>query len=215
MFVEMDLKTHWETVYGVKAPDAFSWFRSHLEASLALIERVAADRSASIIDVGGGQSTLVDDLLTRGYRNIAVLDISATAIDATRRRLGASAQSVNWLVGDISQAELPPHSYDIWHDRAVFHFLTTPEQRVVYVEKAALALKPGGFVIVSTFGAEGPEKCSGLDVQRYDAQSLQKEFGDGFDLVESFAELHRTPSGAAQQFLYCCLKRKLEAMPRR
>jgi SAM-dependent methyltransferase len=215
MLVDMDAKTHWETVYGVKAPDAVSWFRPHLETSLALIERVAADRSVSIIDVGGGPSTLVDDLLARQYGNISVLDISATAIDATRRRLTASAQSVNWLVGDITQADLPPQSYDIWHDRAVFHFLTTPEQRVAYVERAALALKSGGFVIISTFGPDGPEKCSGLDVQRYDAGSLQAEFGDSFDLVESFTESHRTPFGTTQQFLYCCLKRKLEAIPRR
>ncbi len=214
MVGEMDAKTHWETVYGAKAPDAVSWFRLHLETSLALIERVAANRSASIIDVGGGQSTLVDDLLARGYRNIAVLDISTTAIDATRKRLGASAQGVYWLIGDITRADLPPHSYDVWHDRAVFHFLRVSGQRIAYVEKALLAVKPGGHVIISTFGPEGPQKCSGLDVVRYDADALLAEFGDGFELVESFAELHRTPFGTTQQFLYCCLKRKLEALPR-
>lgn len=203
----MNARTHWETVHGTKAPDAVSWFRPHLEASLALIGRVAVDRSAQIIDVGGGQSTLIDDLLSRGYLNITVLDISVTAIDATAKRLGAAARRVHWFVGDITQARLKRHSYDVWHDRAVFHFLTKAEQRTAYAEKAMLAVKPGGHVIIGTFGPEGPEKCSGLDVVRYDAQALQAEFGDRFELVESFVELHHTPFGTTQQFLYCCLKR--------
>jgi SAM-dependent methyltransferase len=205
--VEMDTRTHWETVYGTKAPDAVSWFRPHLENSLALIERVAADRSTAIIDVGGGASTLVDDLLARGYQNLTVLDIAATALEATKKRLGSAAERVDWLVADMTQVGLPPHTYDVWHDRAVFHFLTALEQRIAYVEKAASAVKHGGHLIVGTFGLDGPAKCSGLDVVRYSAKLLHREFGERFDLVESLEELHNTPFGTTQQFLYCLLKR--------
>lgn len=199
----MDTKEYWEKVYAAKAPEAVSWFRPHLETSLALIERAADARSASIIDVGGGESTLVDDLLLRGYENITVLDVSQTAIELTRRRLGSAAEQVRWLVADIAEIELEPHAYDVWHDRAVFHFLTAPEQRVAYVRQVARSVKPGGHIIVSTFGPEGPTKCSGLEVMRYDAESLHRQFGARFRLVESSQELHHTPTGTVQQFLYC------------
>ena len=199
----MDTKTHWEKVYTTKAPDAVSWYRTHLETSLALIERAVDARSASIIDVGGGESTLVDDLLLRGYRNITVLDVSQTAIDLTKSRLGMAAEHVRWLVADITQIELEPLAYDLWHDRAVFHFLTAPEQRIAYVRQVARSVKPGGHVIVSTFGPEGPTKCSGLEVMRYDADSLHSEFGARFRLIESSNQLHHTPFGTTQQFLYC------------
>jgi len=199
----MDAKTHWEKVYNAKAPEAVSWYCPHLETSLALIERVAVARSASIIDVGGGESTLVDDLLLRGYKDITVLDISQTAIDLAKRRLGSAAQQVRWIVADITEIELEPHSYDLWHDRAVFHFLTARKRRVAYVRQVARSVKPGGHVIVSTFGPQGPTKCSGLDVMRYEGESLHSEFGARFRLIESSTELHRTPFGTTQQFLYC------------
>jgi len=199
----MDAKAHWEKVYTTKAPDAVSWYRRHLETSLALIERAAVACSASIIDVGGGESTLVDDLLLRGYKNITVLDISQSAIDLTKRRLGSAAERVHWLVADITETELDPRSYDLWHDRAVFHFLTAREQRIAYVRQVARSVKPGGHIIVSTFGPEGPTKCSGLEVMRYDADSLHEEFGTRFRLVESSKELHQTPFETTQQFLYC------------
>lgn len=199
----MNVKTHWEKIYGTKAPDAVSWYRPHLEISLELIQRAAPQRSASIIDVGGGESTLVDDLLAHGYQNITVLDVSETAIEATRKRLGAVSAQVHWLVADITDAQLEPKAYDVWHDRAVFHFLTAPEARAAYVRQVANAVKPGGYVIVSTFGPEGPTKCSGLDVVRYDAESLHQEFGVHFRLLDSSQELHRTPFGTTQQFLYC------------
>jgi len=199
----MDAKNHWEKIYSTKAPDAVSWYLAHLETSLALIERAAGAHSASIVDVGGGESTLVDDLLARGYQNITVLDISETAIDATKKRLGTAAEHVSWLVGDISEVQLTPNAYDVWHDRAVFHFLITPEQRAAYVRQVAAAVRPGGHVIVSTFGPEGPTKCSGLDVVRYDEVSLHKQFGVRFRLEESSKELHQTPFGTTQQFLYC------------
>jgi 2-polyprenyl-3-methyl-5-hydroxy-6-metoxy-1,4-benzoquinol methylase len=199
----LDTKAHWEWIYTRKAPDAVSWYRSHLETSLALIERAANRKSAAIIDVGGGESTLVDDLLARGYENVTILDISETAIEATKRRLGAAAKRVRWLVADITEIELEPRAYNVWHDRAVFHFLTAPEHRITYIRQASRAVKRGGHVIISTFGPEGPTKCSGLQVVRYDAETLQDEFGGRFRLEESLKELHHTPSGTTQQFLYC------------
>jgi ubiquinone/menaquinone biosynthesis C-methylase UbiE len=180
-----------------------SWYRPHLDRSLALIESASPDRSARIIDIGGGESTLVDDLLVRGYRNLTILDVSQTALDVTRARLGEAGKTVQWLCADVTQVELPAHSFDVWHDRAVFHFLIAPEQRKAYVRLAARAVKPGGHVIVGTFGPEGPTQCSGLDVARYDADSLHGEFGQQFKLVESSKELHRTPLGTTQQFIYC------------
>ena len=202
----MTIQTHWETVYRTKAPDAVSWYRPHLERSLELIQAVVPDLSVSIIDVGGGESTLVDDLLAKGYRDISVLDISQTAIEVAKERLGELAKHVKWLVTDIIRATLPKHRYDLWHDRAVFHFLTGAEDRAAYVRQVAQAMKPGGYVIVATFGPEGPQKCSGLDVVRYDADSLHEEFGQSFKLIDSKTELHQTPFGTTQQFLYCLCK---------
>ena len=193
-------------MYTTNSPDRVSWFRPHLNISLSLIERAAGGRSVAIIDVGGGASTLVDDLLARGYQGITVLDISYAAIDLAKQRLKAQADRVHWIAADITKADLAPHTYDIWHDRAVFHFLTTPEERAAYVRSVRLAVKPGGHVIVATFGPEGPNRCSGLDVLRYDAASLQREFGDQFQLAESFQERHTTPSNTVQQFVYCHLR---------
>jgi len=155
------------------------------------------------IDVGGGESTLVDDLLEQGFRDITVLDVSQAALDVNMTRLGKKASGVHWIAADITQVELEPRAYDIWHDRAVFHFLTRQEQRAAYVRQVARSVKPGGHVIVSTFGPEGSTKCSGLEVVRYDADSLHDEFGSRFRLVESSKEMHQTPFGTTQQFLYC------------
>lgn len=202
----MDKNTHWETVYQTKAPDAVSWYSPHLETSLALIGRAVSDKSASVIDVGGGESTLVDDLLAQGYQDISILDISKTAIEVAKSRLGQRSAEVHWLVADIIEVQLPRHHYDVWHDRAVFHFLTQPEQRAAYVRQVANAVKPGGHVTVATFGINGPEKCSGLDVVRYDADSLHNQFGTKFNLIESRQENHQTPFGTTQQFLYCFCK---------
>jgi 2-polyprenyl-3-methyl-5-hydroxy-6-metoxy-1,4-benzoquinol methylase len=196
-------KTHWENVYTTKAPDQVSWYRPHLEMSISLIERAAGQASASIIDVGGGESSLVDDLLARGYQNITVLDISQTAIDVTKKRLKEAANRVHWITADITIVELAQGAYDVWHDRAVFHFLTSVEKRLAYVNAVLRAVKPGGHVIVSTFGPQGPTKCSGLEAMRYDTESLQHQFGTRFRLVESSKELHHTPFGTTQEFLYC------------
>lgn len=201
--MNMDVRTHWEKIYGTKAPDQVSWYRPHLETSLALIKRAAGDQTASIIDVGGGESTLVDDLLEQGFQHITVLDVSQAAIEVNKTRLGVGARGVHWIVADITQVELEPRAYDVWHDRAVFHFLTSQEQRTAYVRQVARSVRSGGYVIVSTFGPEGPTKCSGLDVVRYDADSLHDEFGARFRLVESSKEAHQTLFGTTQQFLYC------------
>jgi SAM-dependent methyltransferase len=203
----MDPAAHWDAIYKNKSPDALSWYRPHLDKSLALIERAAANRSVSIIDIGGGEATLVDDLLARGYQDISVLDISPTAVAATRRRLGPREWRVTWRVADLMQAELPWQHFDVWHDRAVFHFLTTPDQRAAYVRQLVHAVKPGGHVIVATFGPEGPARCSGLEVVRYDAGTLQGQLGEPFRLMESDTEMHRTPLGVSQQFLYCHFRR--------
>jgi 2-polyprenyl-3-methyl-5-hydroxy-6-metoxy-1,4-benzoquinol methylase len=199
----MDPRSHWEGIYRTKAPDAVSWYRPHLVRSLTLIESASPDRDASIIDVGGGESTLVDDLLAHGYGNLTILDLSQTALDVTRARLGEAGKRVRWLCTDVTQADLPARSFDVWHDRAVFHFLTKPEARLAYVRNVAGAVKQGGHVIVSTFGPQGPEECSGLHVIRYDAATLHQEFGSRFLLVASSKELHETPFGTTQQFLYC------------
>ncbi len=196
-------QAHWETVYQTKAPDKVSWYAPHLALSLDLIRRAAADRDSVIIDVGGGESTLVDDLLADGYRHVDVLDLSRTAVEVTRTRLGAGGSEVVWRVGDVTTIALPPHRYDVWHDRAVFHFLTDAASRAAYVANVVRSVKPGGHVIVATFGPEGPTQCSGLDVSRYDAGALHDEFGARFRLVEHAQEIHRTPWGAAQQFVYC------------
>lgn len=202
----MNIEAHWESVFTSKAADAVSWYRPHLETSLDLIERRTPGRSAAIVDVGAGESTLVDDLLARGYQEITILDVSKTAIETTRKRLGTAGDQVHWIAGDVTQDILPAGSFDVWHDRAVFHFLVDPRQRMMYVSSVLNAVKPGGHVIVSTFGPEGPVKCSGLDVIRYNAEALHGEFGRRFRIEESLQELHHTPWGTAQQFVYCCCK---------
>ena len=197
----MDAQGHWDRIYKEKAPDQVSWYTPHLEASLALIKQAGAGPSSSIIDAG--ESTLVDDLFTLGYSDLTVLDISQAAIVANKKRLGDAAGRVRWLVADVTQAQLESSAYDVWHDRAVFHFLTDPSDRAAYVRQIVHAVKHGGHVIIGTFGMEGPTRCSGLDVVRYDVDSLHDEFGRRFRLLESTTQLHRTPFGTVQQFLYC------------
>lgn len=203
----MNQQHHWETVYETKSADAVSWYRAHLERSLALIERAAPDRDAAILDVGGGASTLVDDLLARGYRDVSVLDISSQALATARKRLGAQANTVHWLAADLLDAPLQASRYDLWHDRAVFHFLTDVAQRAAYVRQLTQALKPGGHAVIATFGPDGPTRCSGLDTARYDVAGLAQALGDDFILVDSMLETHVTPSGIAQQFLYTLFQR--------
>lgn len=204
----MTSKTHWDSVYRTKPADAVSWYAPHLETSLRYVTAAATRKDAAIVDVGGGESTLVNDLLAAGYRNLTVLDISPTAIEATRQRLGDAGASVRWLAADILDADLPAGAFDVWHDRAVFHFLTTDEGRRRYVAQVLKALRPGGFAIVGTFGPDGPETCSGLPASRYGPGELHGTFGAPFELMDSSSEVHTTPWGSAQQFTYCfCLRR--------
>ncbi|HET7832955.1 MAG TPA: class I SAM-dependent methyltransferase [Gallionella sp.] len=199
----MQTKEHWEKVYSTKATDAVSWFQEHANVSLDLIKGTGAGRDAGIIDVGGGASTLVDDLLASGYTDLSVLDLSGAALAAARQRLGPRAAAVQWLEADITTADLPANRYDVWHDRAVFHFLVTPEERAAYVRAVLRSVKPGGHVIVATFAEDGPLQCSGLPVKRYRADELHGEFGTSFVLTAHQKETHRTPVGAMQQFVYC------------
>lgn len=196
-------KDHWENVYATKAADSVSWFQEHADHSLNLIHSTGVPREASIIDVGGGASTLVDGLLSGGYTHLCVLDLSAAALATTRQRLGPLAQQVQWLEADITQANLPTHYFDVWHDRAVFHFLTSARDRAAYVEAVFRSVKPGGHVIVATFAEDGPTQCSGLPVMRYRADELHAEFGESFSLLKHEKESHLTPFGTVQQFVYC------------
>ncbi len=199
----MSDQRHWETIYERKSTDQVSWYSPHLERSLRIIENAALPRDAAIIDVGGGASTLIDDLLARGYSNVTVLDISAAAIACAKTRLGAAAEAVQWIAADITAVDLAEHAYAFWHDRAVFHFLREPDLRRRYVRAALRALMPGGHIVVATFGPKGPDQCSGLDVVRYNADSLHAEFGELFQKVASETEIHTTPWGTEQELVYC------------
>ena len=199
----MNRKEHWEHIYSTKSSDTVSWFQNHANQSLRLIHNTGLGKNATIIDVGGGASTLVDDLLSEGYSNLTVLDLSSAALAVAKQRLNKHADCVHWAEGDITRAELPVHHFDIWHDRAVFHFLTNPYDRHAYVEQVFRAVRPGGHVIIATFAEDGPDKCSGLPVMRYQPETLHAEFGDAFLLVEHEKEAHHTPTGVVQQFVYC------------
>lgn len=199
----MQSKDHWEKVYSTKTVTEVSWFQKHAELSLKLIGDTRVSSMASIIDVGGGASTLVDDLLTEGYRNITVFDLSVTALDVAKARLGNRSSKVTWIESNIINAELQEHAYHVWHDRAVFHFLTDEEERRAYVSRVLRAVKPGGIVIVATFAEDGPAKCSGLPVMRYSANELHAEFGQPFLLLGHDRESHYTPAGYEQMFVYC------------
>ncbi len=199
----MNRQSHWEKVYTTKETDAVSWFQEHAETSLKLITRLQPDKSAHILDVGGGASTLVDDLIQNEYQALSVLDISESALKVAQHRLGDLAKKVQWIAQDVMQVQFPEQSIDVWHDRAVFHFLTNEEDRNNYIDVVIKSVKRGGHVIVSTFAEDGPEKCSGLEVQRYNKDSLHAEFGSPFTLLGHESEMHETPSGQLQHFVYC------------
>lgn len=197
------MKSHWERVYQTTEPERVSWFQPEAKLSLELIQKIAPDRASKIIDIGGGASTLVDSLLTAGYGRITVVDLSAAALTQARRRLAHRQGLVEWKEADVLTADLPSAAFDVWHDRAVFHFLTAPQQRAEYVEQVRHALRPGGYALVATFAEDGPTRCSGLEVARYSPEGLHHEFGDEFHLLESRREEHITPSGVRQSFTYC------------
>jgi ubiquinone/menaquinone biosynthesis C-methylase UbiE len=199
----MDARSHWESIYSTRAVDEMSWYQREATVSLRLIQGVTSDRNAAILDVGGGASTLVDSLVSLQCTNLTVLDIAANALANARARLGPDAERVRWIAGDVLTLDLPDHSVDLWHDRAVFHFLTSKEDRRRYVSQVRRVLRPNGHVIVATFAEDGPTKCSGLPVVRYDGEHLHGEFGEGFQLLTTIREAHTTPSGARQLFRYC------------
>lgn len=205
----IDRKGHWENVYQNKSDIEVSWFKEHLENSLKLILGTGVDKDAAIIDIGGGSSTLVDDLLDSGFIDVSVLDISRAALDRSIARLGKKSDAVEWIAADITEVALPENRYSVWHDRAVFHFLTDEDHRRKYIDLVMRSLKPGGHVIVASFGPNGPLKCSGLDVVRYSPDAMHGEFGDGFDLLKSVEEKHETPFGTTQEFIYCYCRKAL------
>jgi len=199
----MDPRIHWQKVYGTRKPTEVSWYQPVAAVSLAMIGRVAPDHVAAIIDVGGGASTLVDGLLAEGYTNVTVLDVSATALAEASARLAGAAARVTWLEANVLDARLPRNAYDLWHDRAVFHFLTDLADRRRYVQQVHGAVRVGGYVMVATFAPDGPMKCSGLDVVRYAPEELHAQFGSDFQLLDSAREEHHTPAGTIQPFVYC------------
>jgi len=204
----MDQKRHWDTIYQTKDVRTVSWFQPAARQSFDLIARFASDRRSSIIDVGGGASVLVDDLLSYGYTDITVLDLSETALEISRGHLGADGRDVKWIAADVRNAPLGEFAYGVWHDRAVFHFLTEPADRRAYVAQVERTVRPGGYVLVATFAEDGPPMCSGLPVIRYSAESLHAEFGSTFRVVTSAHEDHHTPAGREQSFLYCLCRRE-------
>ena len=200
---KMNMKTHWEHIYQTKAPTQVSWYQEHARFSLQYIRNTGIQKTDAIIDVGGGASTLVDDLIADGYQDISILDVSAVALQLACQRLGERAVHVNWIEADITQADLPEQAYDLWHDRAVFHFLTQAIDRQRYIDNVRHAVRVGGHIIVATFAPDGPERCSGLEVVRYSSESLHDEFGGDFEVVDSTRETHHTPFGTEQKFIYC------------
>ncbi len=200
-------QSHWQRVYTDKEPTDVSWYQRVPSTSLRLISATGAARSGPVLDAGGGASTLVDQLLARGYTDISVLDVSGKALERSRARLGEQADAVHWIESDVT-AFVPSRRYEVWHDRAVFHFLTDPGERSKYIDVLERALLPRGHLLLATFGPEGPERCSGLPVQRYDIGTLQRLFADRFDLRDHALEVHQTPSGSAQQFLYSWWQRR-------
>lgn len=202
-----DRKSHWEHIYQDRKATEVSWYQQRPDYSLALINAAGTNTLARIIDIGAGASTLVDYLLDAGYQNITVLDIAKSAIEQAKTRLGNRADSVVWLEHDITDRDLAELTadglYDIWHDRAVFHFLTDAQDRTAYVNTLTRALKPGAQAIIATFALNGPEKCSGLEIVRYSPETLSAVLGDTFRLVETRQEDHVTPANALQSFVYC------------
>lgn len=198
---------HWQEVYAHKAPSSVSWFQDQPALSLAMISATGLGPEASVIDVGAGASALVDNLLDRGFDSVTVLDVSSQALAVTRTRLAVRAALVKWIAADLTAWAPPAAAFDIWHDRAVFHFMVSDEDRQAYVTALERALRPDGFVILATFALSGPERCSGLPVMRHSPATLSAALGPGFELIHATAELHKTPGGATQDFIWCLFHR--------
>lgn len=205
----IDRKSHWEKIYKNKILMQMSWYQEEPTLSLQLIRKIQLAHDAPIIDVGGGTSLLVDYLVREGYTNVSVLDVSAKALTTARDRLGDDASNIEWLQKDVTRFT-PPHRFSLWHDRAVFHFLTDKSDRENYLKALNRALEPNGHIIIATFAIGGPEKCSGLDIVQYDAEKLMAELGTGFELVETRTETHITPTNKGQRFAYFLLNRRVK-----
>ena len=203
----MKQKDHWEQLYTTKPIEKLGWYEAHLQTSLSWFRELNLPIDAPILDAGAGASTLVDDLLDAGYGAITVIDVSAKALSLVQARLGRRAALVTWLEGDITSLDLPTNYYDLWHDRAVFHFLTVQEQQRKYRDHLLKALKPGGHLIMGAFATEAPPNCSGLPVQRYSVEELGNTLGGAFELKRHRKELHVTPGGVEQVYLYCHFRR--------
>ncbi len=202
-----DRQAHWQGVYGSKGEAEVSWFEQTPSISLDLIRRSGAHEDASIIDIGGGASRLVDALLDNGYRAISVLDLSGNALSAAKKRLGSRSAQVTWIEADVTTWE-PPQKYDVWHDRAAFHFLTESDDRQAYVDRLIRGVLSGGKVIIGTFALDGPDRCSGLPIVRYDADSLKRTLGETFELEETRPYEHPTPWGSIQKFQFSRFRKK-------
>lgn len=202
----MNRQEHWDKVYDSRAVTSLSWYRPHLETSLELIKRFAELKHSAILDIGGGASTLVDDLVGSGYDDLTVLDIAGTALAVSQARMGDGAARIHWITADFLKAEFESGRYDLCHDRAVFHFLTSAEEKTDYLTQAKRILRPGGVLVLATFALDGPERCSGLVVSQYDEAALRTLLGGRFDLVESRRESHRTPVGGVQEMMYFVLR---------
>jgi SAM-dependent methyltransferase len=203
---EPDRRAHWDNVYRTKREDEVSWFQASPALSLDLIHAAGVERSAPIIDVGGGASRLVDALIEEGFADLTVLDVTEAAAEKTKARLGVRATRVTWIVADVTTWE-PTRTYDVWHDRAAFHFLTAPEDSAAYAQRVLRAVRPGGHVIIGTFALDGPERCSGLPVVRHDAESIGTVLGPSFKLIETRRHDHQTPMGGSQKFQFSRFQR--------
>jgi SAM-dependent methyltransferase len=203
----MNNAKHWNQIYTDRATNSLGWYKPHLETPLAWIDELGLDPQDPVIDVGAGASTLIDDLLARGHQSLTVLDLSSSAIQITRQRLGAASAAVTWLVGDVTELALPRRCYRLWHDRAVFHFLTRPQSQQKYRRAVLNSLEAGGYFIIGTFAPEAPAQCSGLPVQRYDTELLATTFGEPFELRQQKEEMHTTPGGVGQAYLYCLFQK--------
>ena len=202
-----DRQAHWEHVYVTKGENEVSWFQQSPAPSLELIAQVGATHKSAIIDIGGGASRLVDHLVEDGFEDVTVLDLSGAALEAARQRVGVRADRVHWIVADVTAWE-PAKPYDVWHDRAAFHFLTEEKDRAAYVARLTRGVKVGGHAIIATFALDGPEKCSGLPVARYDSASLARTLGPMFRLVHSRRHEHATPWGSQQMFQFSVFRRE-------
>ena len=200
-------RSHWEEVYSTKADTAVSWFQPHSVRSLELIESAMPDRASAIVDIGGGASRLVDDLIAKGYTDLTVLDVAEAALEKSRTRLGREAGKVAWIAADITQWR-PSRAFAVWHDRAVFHFLTEPDSQAAYLSALEAGTSAGSIVIMATFALDGPDKCSGLAVQRYSPATLAARVGPAFSLTNEALETHTTPWGTEQRFSYAILRRR-------